>query len=235
MAFTMENYLTKETINDSRHVKWIVRMYGRNKGEYYEDILPYHKCTEEDYSQFSPLDKLSEPGFEKVRQSETRSFYCLDEWPDDMKLGGDMTAETYRRLEIIFSPCNYIHTHMGYEDDFVSEECVSNFEEQTTAVGPINILWMVSYEKFYAQDFGKDKIKRRTKVMNQQVDQKTPIWIGYEVTTNVLQDETDFLQIGQSDLSKFYSESDAPGGGPTSWNQFPTAENPLARYKYASL
>ena len=67
MAFTMENYLTKETIDDPRYVKWIVRMYGRNNGEWYEDILPYHKCTDEDYSQFSPLDDLSAPGFEKMR------------------------------------------------------------------------------------------------------------------------------------------------------------------------
>ena len=64
MAFTMENYLTKETINDPAYVKWIVRMYGRNNGEYYEDILTYHKCTEEDYSQFSQMDRVSEPGFE---------------------------------------------------------------------------------------------------------------------------------------------------------------------------
>ena len=87
-----------------------------------------------------------------------------------MKLGGDKTADTYRRLKVIFTPCNYIHSHMGYEDDFVSDECVSDFEEQTGALGPIDIRWMVSYEKFYTQEFGKDSIKRRTKIMHMQVD-----------------------------------------------------------------
>ena len=128
MAFTMENYLTKETLNDPRYVKWIVRMYGRNNGEWYEDILPFHKCTEDDYSQFSPMDELSAPGLEQVRHSETRGFYCLDEWPDKMKLGGDKTAQTYRRLEVIFSPCNYLHTHVGYKDDFVHEDCIADQE-----------------------------------------------------------------------------------------------------------
>ena len=67
MAFTMENYLTNETINDPRYVKWIVRMYGKNNGEFYEDLLSFHKCTDEDYSQFSPIDDLSAPGLEKAR------------------------------------------------------------------------------------------------------------------------------------------------------------------------
>lgn len=102
------------------------------------------------------MDDLSAPGLEQVRHSETRGFYCLDEWPDDMLLGGDKTAQTYRRLEVIYSSCNYIHSHVGYQDDFVSEECITDFEEQVSAIGPIDIRWMVSYEKFYAQRYGDD-------------------------------------------------------------------------------
>lgn len=92
MAFTLENYLTQETTNDPRYIRWIVRMYGRNNGEWYEDILPFHKCTEEDFKEFSKIDQLSIAAFREMLNKENRGFYCLDEWPDDMMLGGDKTA-----------------------------------------------------------------------------------------------------------------------------------------------
>ena len=56
MAFTIESYNDKKRKDDPRFVKWNVRFYGVKNGEAYETWIPYHKCTEEDYAQFNPLD-----------------------------------------------------------------------------------------------------------------------------------------------------------------------------------
>ena len=49
MAFSVEGYLDSENKNDPSYVKWIVRIYGKANGKEYEKLLPYYKCTEEDY------------------------------------------------------------------------------------------------------------------------------------------------------------------------------------------
>lgn len=50
----------------------------------------------------------------------------------------------------------------------------------------------------------------------------------------MLEDESDYLQIGQSDESNFHTfETTAPQ--PTSWTDFPTKEEPDKYFKYASF
>ena len=50
MAWSVEGVLNAQNKDDSRYVKWIVRMIGKENGTWYEKILPHHKCTEEDYA-----------------------------------------------------------------------------------------------------------------------------------------------------------------------------------------
>ena len=59
-AFTVESYRQpKEQKNDPRYVKYLVRYYGKRKGKEFQRILPYHKCTEDDYKEFYPVKKES--------------------------------------------------------------------------------------------------------------------------------------------------------------------------------
>lgn len=51
----------------------------------------------------------------------------------------------------------------------------------------------------------------------------------------MLTDETDFLQLGQQTLTTFYSAVNDMNPNPSSWNVFPTKENPLAQYKFMSV
>ena len=48
---------------------------------------------------------------------------CLD-WTDEMQIWGDTGAADYQRVEMLFMPCNYIHSHLGYDQDSVSDECI---------------------------------------------------------------------------------------------------------------
>ena len=50
IAFTFEQYTTKKLMNDPRYVRWIFRIAGTQDNVYNERILPYHKCTDEDYA-----------------------------------------------------------------------------------------------------------------------------------------------------------------------------------------
>ena len=45
-----------EEKNDPKYVKMIVKLSGINyNGDYFEKIIPHHKCTEEEYAEFYPL------------------------------------------------------------------------------------------------------------------------------------------------------------------------------------
>ena len=54
-------------------------------------------------------------------------MYCLD-WDDDdvedMLIYGNNKNDEYSRLDIILVPCNYVHSYLGYEDDYISDECL---------------------------------------------------------------------------------------------------------------
>ena len=49
-AFSVESGLNPIGKNASQYVKWMVRILGIADGKVYEKVLPYHKCTEDEYS-----------------------------------------------------------------------------------------------------------------------------------------------------------------------------------------
>ena len=48
-AFSVEGYLDKERKDDPRYVKIIMRMLGKKNGVDYQEIIPHHLCTKEDW------------------------------------------------------------------------------------------------------------------------------------------------------------------------------------------
>ena len=55
IAFAVEGFRTKDLKVDPKYVKWIIRTYGKKDGKEYENILPYHNCTDEDYAEFDDI------------------------------------------------------------------------------------------------------------------------------------------------------------------------------------
>ena len=57
-------------------------------------------------------------------------MFCID-WNDDnpIEVGGRPQDEDYTRFEVIFLPCNYIHTMLGYTEDSISPECIADLDE----------------------------------------------------------------------------------------------------------
>ena len=100
---------------DPRYVRWIITMAGYRDSEPFEHILPVHKCTDEDYAEFYPIN----PGFESlmrdIREDPDRGFICLD-WNDEdpFKIFGDIeNSSEMMVMEAILAPCNYVHNKVN--------------------------------------------------------------------------------------------------------------------------
>ena len=58
IAFTIEDtYGDKKQKNDPRYVKWIVTYEGLLDGKLYTKMKTLHKCTDEEYDSFYPVEK----------------------------------------------------------------------------------------------------------------------------------------------------------------------------------
>ena len=92
VAFSFRNYSSLELIDDSRYVKWIVRKYGLQNGTDYEELVPYHKCTDADYAGFYPVAKNSESPLKAIREDPKKNLLCLDDYKDFL-IGGDSMSD----------------------------------------------------------------------------------------------------------------------------------------------
>ena len=92
--------------------------------------MNYHKCTDEDYAEFYPVQKSSENFLKKIREDPDRGLFCID-WTDKVpfELVGTLNDSTYARFAAVLVPCNYIHSRYGYTGDKIVPECNGDLEE----------------------------------------------------------------------------------------------------------
>ena len=77
-AFGFEGYLDGELKNDPKFVKNLVRMFGKKDDEDYETLIPFHRCTEDDFEEFAPPVDEAASMLESIKTSEKRGLFCLD-------------------------------------------------------------------------------------------------------------------------------------------------------------
>ena len=152
-----------------------------------------------------------------------------------MFIGGDFSSNLYQSLDFILTPCNYIHNEMSVYGDTVSPECVADLDAQLSYMGPLDIVIFMNSERFDQQVYGEDSIVKESVILHKQVDQNSPSWVSKVVSTSLLSDQTDFLQLGSSYSRYFYSGFNDLNPQPSSWNKFPTEEDPFAQYKFCSV
>ena len=44
----------------------------------------------------------------------------------DLELYGDENNKNFMKLEVLFLPCNYLHTYLGYKDDSIHPDCIAD-------------------------------------------------------------------------------------------------------------
>ena len=63
-------------------------------------------------------------------------MFCIDA-DETIRIYGNEINYNYQRLEILLTPCNYVHTHLGYEGDSVHPDCIADLDRQMEYLGPI--------------------------------------------------------------------------------------------------
>ena len=55
VAISVEDYYSQKMKNSGKYLKWIFKLYIITDGVLTEKMLGTHKCTEEDYGKFYPI------------------------------------------------------------------------------------------------------------------------------------------------------------------------------------
>ena len=88
--------------------------------------------------------------------------------------------------------------------------------------------------EFLPSVYGDGTIHKFSTIREVQVDNYIPQWINFRLKMLKLEDQSSYLQYGDPDEIYYYSH-DLPIQQPTSWNTFPTQDDPDALYKFASI
>ena len=111
MALSIEDYnAPRRQKNDPRYVKWLFMMHYKINGVSDQRKLSYHKCTDEEYNQFYPVQRESEAILKEIREDPERGLYCIDF--DDFELINLMGLETdnnYLNFAAYLVPCNFVY------------------------------------------------------------------------------------------------------------------------------
>ena len=113
-----------------------------------------------------------------IRADPNRGMFCLDWDKEDLLIYGNERKSEYQRIEILMTPCNYLHTELGFEGDSISDECISDLDEQIKYLGPIHVVLYHTEEIFIQNQYEENAIRRQSVIWNQQVDETTPNWIS---------------------------------------------------------
>ena len=90
-------------------------------------------------------------------------------------------------------------------------------------------------EHSFAQDlFGEETIIAQSRFHQKQLNKNMNSWIQVDIKRSILEDESEFLQYGQSLEYTFYKQ-DLLTTEQSSWSHYPTADNPFGLFKYMSF
>ena len=130
-AFGIEGFIDHNLKLDSRYVKNLVRFWGKKGGVEYEKLLPYHKCTADDFDEFAPPQPEAVGMLEAITDSEMRGLFCPD-WDvldNEMEIWSIEDDDDYQRIDIVLLPCNYLHFEFGDTGDTIAPECIADLKE----------------------------------------------------------------------------------------------------------
>ena len=164
-AVSFEGYLDRELKVDKKYVKWYFRLYGARNNVEFEEILPYHRCKEEDFEKFYPIWDDQKQVLDRVRDSDGKNgFLCID-WDDDKPYyayGKDKDAN-FQRVEIILTPCNYLHKEVYDYGEVLPDECETDREKQFEYMSAsISLIMLYNNGRFDPTKYGDDKIVKES-------------------------------------------------------------------------
>ena len=165
LAWSVEGYNSLVRKDDPRYVKYLVRLFRKENGKPYEQFIPYHDCTEEDWAQFAPVQKASLDSWTAIKNDPKRNMFCL-EWSDDIQVYGNEKNDFHQRIEIVLVPCNYQHVELGDVGDTIHPECVEDLQKQIEYLGPINFMIYHTEDVFQQEEYGERAVVSQSILLN---------------------------------------------------------------------
>lgn len=93
---------------------------------------------------------------------------------------GDENDKNYQRIEIDILPCNSLYTDLGPifgELDQVGPACVTSLESQIDYLGQVHLMILTNQVQFKHEEYGENKLVRKSTILNRQFDSSQPSWI----------------------------------------------------------
>ena len=88
-------------------------------------------------------------------------MFCID-WNDDnpIEIVGTYEEDDYTRVDLILTPCNYLHTALDYQEDSISSECIGDLEGQIDYMRASQVILYHNQERINANEYGDKMIER---------------------------------------------------------------------------
>ena len=91
-------------------------------------------------------------------------------------------------------------------------------------------------ESLNQSEYGDEEIKRESIILRYYTSSKTPSYFYQYIESNELNDSTDYLQLSSYEQKPFFTnKKDNVNILSSTWNTFPTKENPNNRFKFLSF
>mmetsp|Transcript_42764 Transcript_42764/g.56462 ORF Transcript_42764/g.56462 Transcript_42764/m.56462 type:complete len:190 (-) Transcript_42764:1262-1831(-) len=189
MAFTLEEYTSKEAKIDPRYVKWLAT-YIR-----YEDSVvvekrsePLHPCTDEDFSKFDAPERRSVDRATKYR--EQGGLFCIDWEKANFLLFGAPSDADHSVIDVMAIPCNMRDTVLQAAEDRSRDDCDWDRDAAIDYIGDINVVTYYNQGRFMPDEFEDDPVLRYSIVHEMRADQSRPNWFKTYVENAEVSDET---------------------------------------------
>ena len=126
MAFTLEHFISGETLDDPRYLKWVAWVRFAKDGEIRSREVPVFPCRDGDYAKLYPVDDRSLSRLRKMRNSPDMQLYCIDWETAQIEIYGLESGNDFAYLDISVVPCNQRETvpMIGGKTDRISEDCI---------------------------------------------------------------------------------------------------------------
>ena len=128
IAVGLVHFLTGETLNDPRYLKWINTYFSVEGGVYNsKQAHVMHPCTEEDYEKFFSPDMNAALTIEQLKKDG--ALFCLD--VDHLKtqnIRGNMDVGDFTYVDLMVVPCHTRETVIGGTEDYIRDDCVRDQE-----------------------------------------------------------------------------------------------------------
>ena len=122
-------------------------------------------------------------------------LYCID-YDDSIKIAGTGYSLDYEKLEVVFAPCNYLHSTAGYLDRPVPDTCIGDLEKQLEYLGNMQITVLYNDEEFNQAEYGSGAIHQSSKFFIKQLRSGMPTVYNLFLASNELEDDSDFISFG---------------------------------------